>query len=143
MVRTILFFMLALFLASSLIWFGLERMALYFELHSPYPKRWAIVYITNGEVLYGRLRGVTKEVMKLTDVHAAELFRKVASRNPEGNFDGLEQKQISLDVSFQPSVDEKVIFTERSKALFLNRSSVVYWEITKTPPPLSTNLREE
>ncbi|OGN02322.1 MAG: hypothetical protein A2655_03890 [Candidatus Yanofskybacteria bacterium RIFCSPHIGHO2_01_FULL_43_42] len=112
-------------LANLLIWVGGPRFVLFIQdVATPFSSRWAAVYLTNGEVYVGHIRGTTRHVLKLSDAYVVNVVKteETSGSNKKFNVTGDGGSNLSLIRwgFYQPLKSEG--------ELFLSRSNILFWE---------------
>lgn len=85
---------------------------------------WYAVYLTNNQVYFGHIVSIKKDLVILKDVHFAESYQEPAQISTSGNF-ALEQTPKQTFRIVQRG-NEKMLSSDGK--LFINRTSVLYWE---------------
>lgn len=125
--KSILIFIATLILLTVLAWFGLERGILYWETHSPLPKKWMAVHLSDGQIFYGQLAGVGRDVVKISNAYFLDQFNNVADTNPEKAVENANSQSFSVGATAEPAVP-KLVLVKKERDVFLNRSAILYWE---------------
>lgn len=120
-------------LLALVVWLGMERGLLYWKLHSPIPKGWISVHLTDGEVLFGLPGGISRSEIRLSRVYVLEKYtKKDAGTGLSGGF------EISGTVS---TAEDRYFPSYRFAELFLNRPQVLYWEYLPSNSPVLQYLK--
>jgi len=90
--------------------FGQSWVLSWGTISAVYKGKWQAVYLDNNQVLYGRIRGISRHTIKLTDVYYLQTVE--VGGKPTSNLVKRGQSEISGPENF----------------LFVNREHVLYWE---------------
>ena len=129
----IVFWIIVFIFLTAGTWFGFERGVLYWQLHTPLPDVWIAANLTNGELFYGVLSGVTRDTIKLTNVYVPEKFTRPS---PEAS---ASSSAFGLNGGIEPEVRYIPVF--RSLEIFLNRAQVLYWQPISPASPVMLYLK--
>lgn len=123
-------------IAAAFIWFNFEKITLYSKINSPIPKEWTTIQLSNNEVLYGHLAGMTGSFIGLKDVFILEKYAPIQSANPIST-----STNFSVVDSPGPQPQARLIPSKRTELLFINRESVVYWKFVGKDDPMADYLK--
>lgn len=122
-------------LLTIAIWFNAEKIVLYSKINSPLSKPWAAIQLTNGEILYGHIYGVTSATIGLRDVF---ILQKLVSAEPAGTS---TSTTFSVSNVMGPTLRQKLVPLKQTSFLFINRSAVVYWKFVNSDDPAYSYLK--
>lgn len=114
-------------LVTIFFWFGVERITLYFETHSPFPKNWQEVHLINGDVFYGKVAGLNGEVMKLMNAYELQKFSKAPATGGAKIYDASGSENFNLGAQV-PEPQERRILVPKSQTVYLSREAILYWQ---------------
>ena len=114
---------------TALIWFNAERGLMYARLNSPIQKSWAAVQLSDGEILYGHLAGITDSTIGLNDVFTLDKITPIDPNSvaTSGSFSISELTGVQSTGRLVP--------LKSSQTLFINRAAVVYWKFVDENDP--------
>ncbi len=121
---------IAIIVLTLAIWFGAEKAVLYWKMNAPFPKQWAALQLSNGEILYGHFAGKTGGTIGLKDVFTLEQVSPVL---PSGEVTAGAGYLVSGVIG--PELGKRVVPLEKTSLLFIPRSSVVYWKFVDSADP--------
>ena len=121
---------------AILIWFNFEKMALYSKMNAPIPKEWVTIQLSNNEVLYGHLSGITRSFLGLKDVFILEKYAPIISTVSVSS-----STNFSVTDSPSPQTQARLIPSKRTELLFINRDSIVYWKFVGKDDPMAEYLK--
>ncbi|MGC9610981.1 MAG: hypothetical protein ABSE68_02060 [Minisyncoccia bacterium] len=130
----ILWSVLIFIAVAGILWLNIEKIILSIEMNSPLPKQWAAVQLTDGEILYGQLAGVTSATLGLKNVFSLE---KLTSLSPENN---ATSTNFSVTGVISRQSEPKLIPMKKTDMLFINRTSVLYWKFLDPSDPAYSYL---
>ena len=123
--KTIVLILIIIGFVNILFWLGGPRFILFIQdTFTPFSSGWEAVYLNNGEVYVGHIRGSTRQVIKLSDAYILNVVKsgeaEAASR--KFNVAGSVGNNISLIKwgFYQP--------LKSRGELFISRSNVLFWE---------------
>ncbi|GEM_PF-6446246 len=109
-----------------LILFWGPRLILFFQTRFlPFSSSWEAVYMTNGEVYIGKIRGSTFDTIKLNDTYLVQISKQ--SENDSGSktntykINGTSNNLTLIKWGFNQSL-------KSAGELFITRSQVQFWE---------------
>jgi hypothetical protein len=130
----ILWSVLIFIAVTGILWLNIEKIILYVTINSPIPKQWVAVQLTDGEILYGQLAGVTSATLGLKNVFSLE---KLISLSPENN---ASSTNFSVSGVISRQSEPKLIPMKKTDLLFINRASVLYWKFLDPSDPAYSYL---
>ena len=102
------------------------RAVLFFQTRFlPFSSGWEAVYMTNGEVYIGKIRGSTSQVIKLSDTYLVQVLKQ-----DENNLGG-KTNSFKLNGGSNNLTLIKWGFNQPLKSrgeLFFNRANIAFWE---------------
>jgi hypothetical protein len=118
------------------IWFNIEKIILYSKINSPIQEQWATFQLTNGEILYGHLAGITDAFIGLKDVFTLEKYVSAPVFNPVAT-------SSNFAVTDSPALEpqSRLIPSKNTSLLFLDRQSIIYWKFVDPNDPMASYLK--
>lgn len=126
-----------LFIALTIfVWFNIQKFILYSEINSPVQKQWATFQLSDGEILYGHLAGMTNSYVGLKDVFTLEKYTSAPAFNPLATSTSFAVKD-----SPAPQPQSRLIPSKNTGLLFINRQSIIYWKFVNPDDPMAIYLK--
>jgi hypothetical protein len=122
----IILIIVEIFLIISLIIFYKPVTHFLGKTLSRQPTYWA-VHLTNGQVYYGQIKSVKRDMIVLVDVYYLEPYQSQPAPSTGENFQLQPQNQTIYNFVKRGTVDP--LLTDN--VLFINRSVVLFWEKLK------------
>lgn len=123
----------AAIIAAGLIFFNLSNIVMWMTLNNPFQNQWAVVQLSDGEILYGHFAGVNGTTIGLTDVY---LLDKVS---PEPSSSAPDAVSSSTDLSITgttaPATQPLIVPVSDASQLFINRGAVLYFKFVTPDDP--------
>jgi len=91
----------------------------------PYPasNKWQAVFLTNGQVYFGKLQGISKDYVKLTDIYYLQVSQKLQQA-----VEGQETLPAQSNINLIKLGDE---LHGPEDAMYIENSKVLFWENLK------------
>jgi hypothetical protein len=136
----------AVIIAIGLLFFNFDTIVMWMTLNDPFQGQWAVVQLSDGEILYGHLAGVTVSTIGLDDVYLLDKVTPEAtstetqiptpavSSTTTSSSTGLSVVGALAPV---PGASAALIPVSDTPQLFINRASVLYFKyVTPDDPAL-------
>ena len=108
----------------ALFWFGPGLAINWHYMTAPYTGEWYAVYLLNGQVLYGQIRGFTKDTLRLVNVYYIQTL--TVGERTTNNIVRRGTNEVSAPENW----------------LLINRDQILYWEKIGKDAPVMKVIRE-
>ena len=102
----------------ALWWYGPGVLVRFENRQAQYTSRWYAVYLDNNQVLYGQIRGLTRDTVKLTNVYYIQAV--TVGDKTTSNLIRRGSQEVSAPLNY----------------LLVNRARVLYWEAVGDDAPV-------
>jgi hypothetical protein len=122
---------------AVIIFFNFDNAITWATLNDPFQGQWAAVQLSDGEILYGHLAGVSGATIGLQDVYLLDKF------TPTSTSSEIVSTSTDLSLGGSPTPEPQTNFIPVSDAeqLFINRAAVLYFKFLPPDDPALPYLR--
>jgi hypothetical protein len=117
---------------AALIFFNFENLAAWATLNNPFQGRWAVVQLSDGEILYGHLAGVNGETIGLKNVYLLDKFMPTSAPTPDITS---SSNDFSMGGAPASQPQPKYVPVSDTELLFVNRAAVLYFKFLSPNDP--------
>jgi hypothetical protein len=124
---------------AALLFFNFQNALAWMTLNDPLQGQFAVVQLSDGEILYGHLAGVTGSTIGLTDVYSLDKVSPESTSTAAPATDAVSSSTgISVLGGVAPAaVQPLLVPVSVASQLFIDRTSVLYFKfVTPNDPAL-------
>jgi hypothetical protein len=125
--RTFITIAIAVILAA-IIFFNFENTMAWMAENVPFQPQWVSVQLSDAEVLYGHLAGVSGDTISLTDVYLLNTVTETTSTIASST-------DISLSAAPGTPPVQTLVPVNYTNKLFVNRAAVLYFKFVTAGDP--------
>lgn len=119
----------------GLVFFNVDNLLTWMSLDNPFQAQWAVVQLSDGEILYGHFSGVTATTIGLTDVYLLDkVTPEPTSTDATSSSTGLILGA-TTGASSAPAGSTVLIPVSDTPKLFINRTAVLYFKYVPADDP--------
>lgn len=122
----------AVIIAAGLLFFNIDNLITWATLNNPFQNQWVVVQLSDGEILYGHLAGVTGTTIGLSDVY---LLDKVAPVTTAPTVSSSTDLTMGATTGASAGEQPTLIPVSDTPQLFINRAAVLYFKFLAANDP--------
>ena len=132
-----LFIGAAAIIVVALVFFNIENFLMWMKLNNPFQGQFVVVQLSDGEILYGHLAGVSGSTIGLSDVYLLDKVSQEATSTARSDETVSSSTDLSITGSAAPATtaQQLVVPVSDTPELFINRASVVYFKFVTAADP--------
>ena len=125
-------------LFATLLVFNFANIITWTALNYPFQNQWTVVQLSDGEILYGHLAGVSGETIGLSNVYSLQKFSPAptAAPNPVAT-----SSDFGLGQTPEIAPPSQLIPVSNAGLLFIQRTSVLYFKFLPPNDPAIPYLK--
>jgi hypothetical protein len=127
----------AVIIVAAFLFFNIQNILAWMTLNNPFQGQFAVVQLSDGEILYGHLGGVTDSTIVLTDVYLLDkVSQEATSTAPtDGTVSSSTDLSLMGGTAPAPTAQQLVVPVNDTPELFINRASVLYFKFVTADDP--------
>jgi len=129
----VIFWGAAAIVVIALAFFNLNNIIAWMTLNDPFQNQWAVVQLSDGEILYGHLAGVDGSTIGLGDVYSLDKVTPIPSANIVSSSTDLSL--LGTAVATSTTAQPTYVPVSAAPHLYINRASVLYFKFVSADDP--------
>jgi hypothetical protein len=125
----------AIIIVFGLLFFNFKTMTTWMTLNDPFQGQWAVVQLSNGEILYGHLSGVSGSTIGLENVYLLDKVSPATETSIQTVSSSTGLSMIGVAPGASAAQQPTLIPISDTPELFINRSSVLYFKFVAADDP--------
>ncbi len=122
----------AVIVVIAALFFNINNLIMWATLNDPFQNQWAVVQLSDGEILYGHLAGVNGTTIGLSDVY---LLDKVAPVTTTPIVSTSTDLTMGATLGASATQQPTLIPVSDTPQLFINRAAVLYFKFLTPDDP--------
>ena len=133
----------------GLLFFNFNNIITWLTLNNPVQNQWVVVQLSDGEILYGHLAGITASTIGLRDVYlldkvapeATSTQQMVAPATSSSTTSTSSNLSVVGEIAPAPAAQPLLVPVSDTSQLFINRAAVLYFKYVTPDDPALPYLR--
>jgi hypothetical protein len=121
----------AAIVVAGLLFFNFNDLVMWATLNNPFQGQWSVVQLSDGEILYGHLSGVTGTTIGLSDVYLLDKISPEPATPAISSSTGITMGAAAGAPAAQPLL----VPISDTPQLFINRAAVLYFKFVTPDDP--------
>lgn len=129
----------AVIVIIGLLFFNFGNLITWMTLNNPFQGQWAVVQLSDGEILYGHLSGVSGSTIGLTDVYSLDKVVPIPASSTTETISSSTSLSVTGGI-VAPTIQPKLVPVSDAPNLYVNRTAVLYFKYVTPDDPVLPSL---